>query len=293
MDEQDTTQEAPPPEATQEAAEQPAPEQHGQPRDDKGKWRPKDLPPDEEWQEVELSPDAQRRFNRVYRQLKQHQGIGEQLLKDNAMLMERLAKLEAGLGEREQTDQLTRLKQEKAQALAEQDYQRVVDIDDQILALRTTQRPEPKPVEPRQVATDFEDDLDPDTTQAIIAWRDERGPDGNLLRPWFNPRHPLHEKAKMVSAAVNVDPDIAPDDHRAAMAAIDRLMGVGPARPAKSPPKPTRPMATFAPDTPSRAKAPSPELTAEQIYIAKRMFPNDKDAVERYKKAMVKTHGKR
>lgn len=77
------------------------------------------------------------------------------------------------------------------------------------------------------------------------------------------------------------------------MAAIDRLMGVGPARPAKTPPKPTRPMATFAPDTPSRVKAPSPELTAEQIYIAKRMFPNDKDAVERYKKAMVKTHGKR
>src|SRR5574338_959913 len=105
-----------------------ASEASSQTRDEQGRFRPKGIPDDERWEHIELSPEAQKRFNRVYGALKHHQALGEQLLNDNLVLAKRLEALEQNvytMGRESTESDLTRA---KADALAAGNYKAVVEI---------------------------------------------------------------------------------------------------------------------------------------------------------------------
>jgi len=279
-------------EGSQTESQPTSPEVVAQPRDDKGKFRPKGLPDDEEWDHVELSPDAQKRFNRVYGALKHHQLLGEQLLKDNVALADRLQALEKNVFDSDHQRTEAQLKAAKVGALSSGDYQRVADIDDALMELRIKAQQPTQPVLASETQQAQDLVLDADTKALLDEWGSERGPSGEPLRPWVDPKHPLHEKATRAHAMVMADPMTAFADVSTVLEAIDKHMGVAPHRTVQpsAAAKPARHLDFKASEAPPKSRAPLPTLTAQQIHIAKRMYRGDPDPVGRYKRAM-QSHG--
>jgi hypothetical protein len=247
------------------------------------------LPDDERWDHIDLTPEAQKRFNRVYGALKHHQALGEQLLQDNVLLAERLERLEHKVTAGQEATTEGQLKAAKAAALSAQDYSRVVEIDDALLDLKTRAL-QPSPAVSPTIATAPEHYQLDETSRAVLDdWSRELGADGSPLRPWVNSNHPLHEKANRAHGLVMADPMTAFADISIVLDAIDRYMGVDKRPTAAAPTAAARPAkhaAFMAGDNPPKSKSPQPQLTAQQIHVAKRMFRGSPDAVERYRKAL-------
>src|SRR6266498_3233324 len=273
-----------------------------QPRGPDDKYRPKGLPDDEQWEYVELSPEGQKRFNRVYGALKHHQALNEQLLNDQIILADKLDKLEKRVTSGEGASTEAQLKGAKVAALVGGDYQRVIEIDDALLELKMRahqqQNMPQQPGGPSELPATQNYSLDEATKVLLDEWGRERGADGDLLRPWVDPRHPLHEKANRAHQLVMADPMTAFAPIGDVLDSIDRYMGVGKSATAKAvgapqpvaAAKPAKHEAFLGTENPPKSKTASPQLTAEQIHIAKRMFRGDPDPVGRYKRAIT-THG--
>lgn len=273
------------------------------PRGPDGKFRPKGLPEDESWDYVELSPEAQKRFNRVYGALKHHQALGEQLLNDNVLLADRLEKLEKRVTSTQEASTDAQLKGAKAAALAAGDYQRVVEIDDALLELKakSLQQTMVQPIGLSETPAVQNYQLDETSRVLLDQWGSERGADGHLLRPWVDERHPLHQKAQQAHRLVMADPTTAFAPIGDVLDAIDGYMGIdrqqrtvgvpqAPPQPPAAAAKPARHAAFLGTENPPKSKVPSPQLTAQQIHIAKRMFRGDPDPIARYRRAIA-THG--
>jgi hypothetical protein len=137
--------------------------------------------------------------------------------------------------------------------------------------------------------------LDESTKRVLDDWGSERGADGEPLRPWVDPRHPLHEKANRAHQLVMADPMTAFADISTVLDAVDKYMGIDGKRPSAGPSAAAKPAKhtgwnqAGAAGTP-QSKSAQPQLTAQQIHIAKKMYRGDPNAVERYRKAIT-THG--
>lgn len=275
--------------ASESPTESPPASEAQQPRDADGKFRPKGMPEDETWEFVDLSPDAQKRFNRIYGALKHNQNLNEQLLKDNVTLAARLEALEKNVFESEGQRTEAQLKAQKVSALANQDYERVAEIDDQLMEMRIAARTPTQPVvSDTPVAQQYE--LDEESKTILDGWGSERDGSGNLLRPWVDPKHPLHEKAARAHQVIMADPMTSFAPLPDVLDQIDRLMGVEKSKSRPSPAaKPARQAAAVGVDIPPKRSGSQPQLTAQEIYIAKKMFRGDPDPITRYRRA-VATH---
>lgn len=264
-----------------------APAAADQPRGDNGQFKK----PGDEWGEhVELDPDAQKKFNRIYGALKHNQNLNEQLLNDNVTLAARLEALEKNVFETEGQRTEAQLKATKINALRMGDFEKAAEVDDKLMEIRleAMQKKQP-PASQTPAAMNYE--LDKDSSALLDSWGAEKDGKGGLLRPWVMPDHPLHEKANRAHQVVMADPMTSFAPLPDVLDAIDRLMGVAQPKTRPTPgAKPAQMAAVQGVTTPPQRSAASPALNAQQIYIAKKMFRGDPDPIGRYRRAMA-SHG--
>ena len=214
----------------------------------------------EGWDQVEMDPRVQKRFNRVYGQLKQGQATQSQLTVDNKALVDRIATLEGSVLKGEALKRAAELKAAKKDALENADYGRVVEIDESLAGLREvkTEAPikeGPAPENPW---------LSPERQQAIKGWQAETGEDGAALRPWAqDPGHPHHAKAVRTMTNVMGDPEFTGADIGDILEETDRLMGFT---------KTTRKVPSVLPSSQTRAPTRGKvTLTQEEQQVANKM----------------------
>ena len=218
---------------------------------------------------VDMDGDTQKRFNKIYGNMKQYERVVGQMGRENRALLERLDKLEGSAYTAEVTTAIDGLKKQKVEALDNGDHEKVTDIDDKIAQIRAIPEPMPSPVS--SYASEDATLSQQDST-LISEWGAERDDTGAYKRPWAQAGHPYNTKAAALGAAVLEDPAIVAQGTEAILAEVDRLMGgPGPTRVTRTSPVLTNDKGVTPPST----KAGKP--TQDQILIAKAMdIPIDK-----------------
>lgn len=286
------------PEVTEEPAVEETKEEVVEEKEPEGKkeWKPKGLPEDERWEPIELTPEAQKRFNRIYAQNQSYKRTTEETAKiaktlaeenkrqaeENKRLEERLNKLEQGYSEDKKEVTIDRLKKERREALANGDDDRVLELTDEIISLKYRK---PEVSEKKEVKEEVskeevkeEPEIDQELEKIIFDWRYEKNKNGMLLRPWAVDDHPENKMAiKMAEAIVErEDGNITIEDLLAQVEkGMNRYLGISKER------TPTNVESTGG----GKGKVSTSSLTPEQKRVAKLMFPNEKDPFERYAKA--------
>jgi hypothetical protein len=273
-------------EESKEVIEEPKEEET---KEEKKEWKPKGLPEDERWEPIELTPEAQKRFNRIYAQNQSYKRtteetakIAKSLAEENKRLEERLNKLEQGYSEDKKEVTIDRLKKERREALANGDDDRVLELTDEIISLKYRK---PEVSEKKEVKEEVskeevkeEPEIDQELEKIIFDWRYEKNKNGMLLRPWAVDDHPENKMAiKMAEAIVErEDGNITIEDLLAQVEkGMNRYLGISKER------TPTNVESTGG----GKGKVSTSSLTPEQKRVAKLMFPNEKDPFERYAKA--------
>jgi hypothetical protein len=177
--------------------------------------------PEQTTDHVDMDDGTQKRFNRIYGNMKQYERVVSQMGKENRALLDRLDKLEGAQYENEVSSAIDNLKKDKVSALDEGNHDVVADIDDKIAQIRAI--PEPQPT---LQAPDPQYQLSNEDNQLIATWGAEVGTDGQYKRPWAQAGHPYNTKAAAIGAAVLEDTAIASQGTEAILAEVDRLMGV-------------------------------------------------------------------
>lgn len=194
---------------------------------------PQEVQPEAEPQEgeetrkfVEMDEETQKRFNRIYGNMKQYERMMEQMAQDNRRLFDKLQHLESSQVQRVSGELINNLRNEKTRALEAGDFKRANQIDDQIDAAKeATQKKQqelsqqPPPQEPESDSL-----FSPEDEAKIRAWAFESDAQGNPRRPWANPSHPLFQKAMNFAAGVMEDPNFD-NSIETAMREVERLMG--------------------------------------------------------------------
>jgi len=219
--EDDTPEPAPAPKQDAKAeVQQPAPEPAPAPEEDKAKKGTKF---------VDLPPELDARFKRIYANMKAAERNNEALFKANVELIKRLDDMESRTAQKQTTDQMGALKEEYARAQMSADYQRAAEILDQMTELKIAAKSAGvrAPDIPKQVEPDI--DLSQGEQQTVVAWGQQTDDNGQPLRPWANPSSPKFPKFQAALSAVTSDPDYAGAAIPKILAEVDRMMG-GPQR---------------------------------------------------------------
>ena len=260
-------------------------EENETPKETKG--RPEGLPEDQEWDRVDFEtadPETiQRRFNRLYAGQKTTENALKQAAEDNRKLADRLEEIERNRTEQDNSRRLSELKQEKIKALEEGETARAVEIDDQILDIKTAEKPAPK-VEKEEIQEPGW--FTPQKQQALVNWASESDGNGNLKRPWAEEGHPKNPRCIEITNAVLNDPDFAGADMTEILSEVDRLMTPRQKKPSAAP-------VLSGGDAPRETKKTSVKLTEEQKLVARRMYNDLKpeDAVKRYAASLARMEG--
>lgn len=244
----------------------------------------------ERWDHTEFTKEQQMRFNRIYGQMKRGQQIQEQLLADNKALYDKLSRLEASMTEKEVNGALKDLRKAKANAVALGDVDRASEIEDEIDQLKDkyseakkSQEEENKKREEEAKKAAEEYTLPETTQEAIRNWALEKDDEGNYIRPFANPAHPQHKKFTRIVQTVLTDEDAAGMNEEQIFKAVDTALeafGLLKSKPKKSN-KDLLPSVLPGLSS-SKSRDTSKPLTETEKYIAKRMFPNDPKAEEKY-----------
>ena len=228
-------------------------------------------------QSVVFTPEQEARFKRIYGNMKQYERINNSLIEQNRILLERFEKLETDTKQKTWNE----LREEKRKALEAGEAGRVVDIDDKLAALRETPKekaPPPRTAPPPSV-------FSPEQEEEIRAWSSEITNDGNWRRPWAQPSHPLHMKFANLAAGVMNDPKFSSRGVKAVLDEANRLMSSQ----QQSAGRPAAEVLTQNQDIRERPKK-TAELTADQRFVAQRMYPKLKpdEAAKKYAEAVAK-----
>lgn len=249
---------------------------------------PKGLPEDQEWGRVDLPPEAQRRFNRLYAQIKTQERIQARLAADNAALADKLAALENKSLVQDHTKDLASLKAARKQAWIDGNLDLADELDEKIYEFRTNA---PKVDQPKTTQTQVPQI--PSAIQARVAdWIGEADEEGNLLRPYAHPGHPKFEQFKNIVAGIMSEPTLAntilnaDDGYSADVSAIfDKVeaamiaVGLGKAKKQKVQPP------VLSPSAKGSTTKEKTGLTNDEVMVAKKMYRGDPDPIARYKKA--------
>lgn len=242
----------------------------------------------EKWDRVEFTKEQQQRFNRLYKQVKDGKTRQEQLLEDNKKLFEKLSKLEEQLTDKEVKTALTGLKKARNTAIQEGDADKATEIEEEIENIRNKHEEAKKELkkEKEELEQKYTKSVLSEETQARVKeWVTEKDENGELVRPFADPKHPQHGKFRRVVNAVLSDEDVSGMTEDETFEAVDTaLKAVGLIKTKDK--KPT--IATVLPGLASSggSKKPPVKLSETQRYIAKKMFPNAKDPEAEYIKGM-------
>lgn len=211
---------------------------------------------------VEMDGETQKRFNRIYGNMKQYERVVQKMGKENKALLDRLDKLEASTHKKDVEAAVASLKRQKIQALEEGDAEAAVELDDQLARVRSIPDPGPTPQEEPSI----DDIVSPEDQQIIYKWGNELNDDGGYRRPWAQAGHPHNAKAAAIGAAVLEDQSIVSQGTEAVLAEVDRLMGAQTGETAKR----TSPVLTNDGSV-SPKKESAKSLSADEKIIAKAM----------------------
>jgi len=236
---------------------------------------------------TQLDPSVKARFDRIYSNMKQYERAMEPIATENRELRDRLERLEASDTQRTTQQALQSLNRQKVQALEEGDSARVVQIDDKLMALRTSppiKEESASRERPAEVISDESAFTQADQA-AMDVWSDERTERGSLMRPWADPNHQLHDKAARAGAAALSDPEIAAKGIDAVLTEIDRIMGIDSGGRAERG-VPTN----LSGDGNVRPRSGSGGLTDDQKFYAHKIYNklSPKEAEEKYLKSAKK-----
>lgn len=227
---------------------------------------------------VEMDVKMQKRFNRVYSNMKSFQRLYIQTMKDQKVLLERISAMEGKQQEAAVTQAVENLKARKVQAMEAGDHKQAVELDDQIAQVRAV--PE-KSGEQKPPAEAIPEIASPDN-ELIHDWAHELTTDGNFRRPWAQPGHPYNAKATSIGMAVLEDPAFKGKDTTEILKEVDRLMGIETKALRR-----TSPVLSSDADVPEK-KTEKIKLSADQKKIAEVLYANESPAKahERYIKGL-------
>lgn len=201
----------------------------------------------------------QDRINYLVRENKGLQRSFGAFREHNSALEAKLNQLSQTVTRKETDETMDSLRTQKVEALEKGDYQRVALLDEQIFDQKVkAQTPPQRQPEPDPAAV-----LDPADADAVLGWAREMDQNGNIIRPWAVPGHPLHKKLEGEATAVLADPRFNGLPARDILREVDRRM-MGPAR-------------GNAPGVLAGSNRPAPRkdggLTPDQKFVAQRMWP--------------------
>lgn len=246
----------------------------------------------EGWDQVELTPEQQARFNRIYGQMKTMEKTNKEVADEAAKLAGRLQELESKSEARETTSQLDTLRIQEREALDTGDIERAQDLRDQMTDLKI-EVAQPKPKEEEKPKADkaeafVNEYLTPDRMAKLESWVQETSDSGQVLRPWADQSHPDHKKAMRAAWAVISDPDMEGAEIDQILQEVDSVTGALVGKPVKA----ARPSAqVLSGDSEARPKGGKKvQLNEGQKSVAHAMFPNisASEAETRYAQAMEK-----
>ena len=228
-------------------------------------------------QSVVFTPEQEARFKRIYGNMKQYERINNSLIEQNRILLEKFEKLETDTKQKTWNE----LREEKRKALEAGEAGRVVDIDDKLAELREAPKEKAPPARTAPPPSVFS----PEQEEDIRAWSSELTNDGNWKRPWAQPSHPLHMKFANLAAGVMNDPRYSSKGVRPVLDEANRLMN-------SQQQSAVRPSAQVLSQNQDIRRTPlkASELTADQKFVALRMYPKLKEdeAFGRYSEAVAK-----
>ena len=243
---------------------------------------PKSLPEDQEWNKVELTPEQQRRFNRLYAQVKTQERVQGEIIDQNRKLLEKLEAYENENKTTKHVSQLEQLKTTRREALMAGDLVKADELDEQIFELRSAK---PKVVEPKTAEETYE--LQPEVKARVVEWANETSDDGEMLRPFILVGHPKHRACMTIIESVLQDEALYGKDVEDYVKAVDKALIANGIMKTK-----TKVQAAPSPVLESSTQPPGgrqvQKLSFEEQHVAKRMYPNDPDPVARYIKAKEK-----
>lgn len=242
-------------------------------------------PSGKEWVDFDSLPDDVRgpieaRFKRIYGHTKESERIIEQLVDDNKKISGKLDEFLSRTERKEIDDKVDNLRKSKIEALESGEYERVADIDNQMLEIRTRAvaekaTPPPKKEQPKDSLESGMADLPLEMQGKIMSWAMETASDGNYKRPWAQPGHPLAEKAVDAGIMVLKDKSMGGDVDKI-LREVDRVMGLE--QQAKQSGAPV-----LTGDGGTHGKSGKKiKLTPEQEHIARKMYPKAKDPLAKY-----------
>ena len=235
-----------------------------------------------EWDnKVEFTPEQQARFNRLYGQVKTQDTLIKKMAADNAKLVERLDNLDAATAKREIDSRLGELRTAEKEALESGDYDRASQVRDQMTELRVDAA-KPKEV-PKPQSTDPDEWIDGDKEAAIAEFASETDEEGNPLRPWCAEDHPDRPMMlEFISDVIKGNPDIEVEELLKKADRYGKRLVQKPVRTAA---------AVLSGNSDVRPqKRDKVSLSEDQKAVARKMYPGDPKALERYAKA-VERHG--
>lgn len=244
----------------------------------------------QEFDRVEFTPEQQKRFNRMYAQVKSQESIHKQLIEDNKKLVTRLTAIEARNLQKEVDTSISKLKEAKVKALELGDYSKADDIADEIAEVKAKAKEAEKEQEKLKVEDPKESPLvlPPDVQEKVASWVSAKDDDGNLLRPFVNPAHPQHQKFLKIAQIVLEDHDNNDIPVEQVISMVDNaLEAYGLTKSKKTQPTKQKTANVLSGLQGSTSlSSPKPKLTNQQKYVARKMFAGDPKAEEKYIEAL-------
>lgn len=191
----------------------------------------------EGWEEVELTPAQQARFNRLYGQVKHLQRQNQMLGKHAGDLVERIDKLESTTLQRTQEDTEQAILAQIETASNQGDGKTVATLTKKLLDLKSTTTAV-KPSEKPKVenVNPLEEFLAPEEIAQVNSWAAERNEDGSVKRPFFVEGHPKYKVALAHLTGLLQDDELQSQGVGAVMSRFDELMGVATPRASRAAP---------------------------------------------------------
>lgn len=241
---------------------------------------PATLPSDQEWNKVELTPEAQRRFNRLYAQIKTQERVQNEIIDQNRKLMEKLEAYETGVNVEKHTSKLEQLKAERREYLMAGELAKADELDEQIFELRSNK---PKAKEPKADQQAY--DLQPEVKERVVEWANEVDESGDMIRPFILVGHPKHKASMAIIESVLQDESLYGKDVEDYVKAVDKALIANGIMKTKRKAEPS--IVLESSNQPRGGRVPT-KLSFEELHVAKRMYPNDPDPAKRYMAAKEK-----
>lgn len=237
---------------------------------------------------VEMTPEVQERFNKIYGYMKEYEEKYENLRKHNEILEMSLQKINE-TQERSSTETaMAQVRKDMKEAFENGETERYLQLSETLSDLKAEAKiREVLPKQEKEVAaqqvqpTPYKNlKFDNNDVARIDSWALERGEDGQLLRPWANDDQRTVEALEFADYLKSKDPAMPLDD---LLAKVERHMMASSPKPAPKKVVPVGAAAVLSGDLQKPQNNAKVQLTDAQRQIARKMGLSP----ERYAKQLM------